>query len=93
MKRIAIALGCGCFLTALIFAAHLTVMGWFSWKDKPMMPNVFTYLLLPGLHLAGAASMSPPVRLLLAIMLDCVFFGIPVWVVLQIRHLVTRRGS
>jgi hypothetical protein len=46
--------------------------------------NVFTYLLLPGLHLAGAASMSPPLRVLLAIMLDCVFFGIPVWAVLEI---------
>jgi hypothetical protein len=48
MKRVATAFLFGLSITALIFAAHLTVMNWFSWKDKPMMPNFFTDLLLPA---------------------------------------------
>jgi len=61
MKRVATALICGVFLTAMIFAAHFTVMHWFSWKDKPIMPNVFTYFLLPGYNLAAA--IPPPLAL------------------------------
>ena len=93
MKRVATALLCGLSITALIFAAHLTVMKWFSWKDKPMMPNFFTYLLLPGYRLAEAIPVPSPLRFGMAIAFDCVLFGIPVWLLLQIRHLVTRKSE
>jgi len=86
MKRVATALICGVFLTAMIFAAHFTVMHWFSWKDKPMMPNVFTYLLLLGYNLAAVIPLSSPLRLGVPIAFDCVLFSIPVWLLLQIRN-------
>jgi hypothetical protein len=92
MKRIATALICGFSLTALIYAAHLTVMHWFSWKDKPMMPNLFTYLLLPGYDLAAAIPVPSHLRLGIAIAFDCVLFSIPVWMLLQIRYLATHRS-
>jgi len=86
MKRVATALICGVFLTAMIFAAHFTVMHWFSWKDKPIMPNVFTYFLLPGYNLAAAIPLPSPFRLGMAITFDCILFSIPVWLELQFRY-------
>ena len=86
MKRVATALICGVFLTAMIFAAHFTVMHWFSWKDKPIMPNVFTYFLLPGYNLAAAIPLPSPFRLGMAITFDCILFSIPVWLVFQLRY-------
>jgi hypothetical protein len=92
MKRVLAAVVCGFCITILIFAAHLTVTHWFSWKDKPMMPNVFTYLLLPGSHLAATIPAPSPLRLGLAIAFDCVLFSVPIWLLLQVRHLVTERS-
>ena len=86
MKRVATALICGVFLTAMIFAAHFTVMHWFSWKDKPIMPNVFTYFLLPGYNLAAAIPLPSSFRLGMAITFDCILFSIPVWLVLPFRY-------
>ena len=93
MKRVGTALFCGFSLTALIFAAHLTVMHWFSWKDKPMMPNLFTYLLLPGYDLAALILVPSYLRLGIALVLDCLLFSIPIWVLLQIRCVVMRRSD
>jgi hypothetical protein len=93
MKRVATALICGLFLTSLIFAGHLTVTHWFSWKDKQMMPNLFTDLLLPGYRLATAIPVPSPLRLGMSIVFDCVLFAIPIWLLLQIRYLVTRRSD
>jgi len=86
MKRPATALIGGVFLTAIVFAAHFTVMHWFSWKDKPMMPNAFTYLLLLGYKLAAVIPVPSPLRLGVAIAFDCVLFSIPVWLLLQLRY-------
>ena len=93
MKRIATALICGFSLTVLIFAAHLIVMHWFSWKDKPMMPNFFTYLLLPGYDLAAAIRVASPLRFGIAIAFDCFLFSLPIWLLLQIRYLVRHRSN
>src|SRR6185369_10907218 len=57
-----------------------------SWKDKPIMPNVFTYFLLPGYNLAAAIPLPSPFRLGMAITFDCILFCIPVWLVLQFRY-------
>ena len=61
MKRVATALICGVFLTAMIFRGPLHRDALVSWKDKPIMPNVFTYFLLPGYNLAAA--IPPPLAL------------------------------
>jgi len=86
MKHVARALVCGVFMTAMIFAAHFIVMHWFSWKDKPMMPNVFTCLLLLGYNLAAVIPAPSLLRLGMAVAFDCVLFSIPVWLLLQIRY-------
>jgi tellurite resistance protein TehA-like permease len=48
MERVRKSLMYGFLLTAVAYALHIIVLRHFSWKDKPMMPNFFTYLLLPG---------------------------------------------
>src|SRR5215470_14738491 len=93
MKHLVTALICGVFLTTLTFAGNFTVMRWFSWQDKPMMPNFFTNLLLPGYALAEVIPVPSLFRLGMAVAFDSVLFGIPVWLLLQISSLVSRRSN
>ena len=90
MKRVAVSLITGFILTGAIFVLHVVVLQHFSWKDKPVMPNIFTYLLLPGYRLSFFFGVHRYAQLLLAGVLDSVLFGIPIWLLLTAKGVWSR---
>lgn len=65
----------------LIFASHLLTERYFSWRDKPMMPNAFMYLLLPGYRVGLYVTIDPVFQFVVAAVVDCILFATTVWVV------------
>jgi len=92
MKRIPVSLAAGFLLTGAIFVLHLVFSRYFSWRDKPMMPNLFTYLLFPGYRAAVSFPVNHSLQLVIAIVLDGLFFSFPIWLLLTLKgHLFQRR--
>lgn len=50
-----------------------------------MMPNFFTYLLLPGYTAALSLPVSHPIQLAIAVVLDSLVFACPVWLVFAVK--------
>jgi len=92
MRRIGISTVFGFFLTGAVYALHVVVLKNYSWKDKPMMPNFFTYLLLPGYTAAMSIPINHSVQLTIAVILDSLLFGIPVWLLFTLKYHFSRRG-
>jgi hypothetical protein len=96
MKRIAASLISGACLTVLIFVLHLLIQRYFSWHDKPMMPNAFTYLLLPGYRIGTYVAGNPFFQFAIAAVVDCFLFSMVVWLALMLvraAHAVAARQS
>jgi hypothetical protein len=86
MKRLAASLVSGFLLTGALFALHLIVLEHFSWKDKPMMPNFFTYLLLPGYRAAIYVPVNHSIQLAITIVVDGLVFSVPFWLLLTVKR-------
>jgi len=83
-KTIRISLALGFLMTAIIFALHSLVLRYFSYRDKPVMPNFFTYLLLPGYRIGELVPTHHLLQMIIAVAFDSLLFGLPIWFILVI---------
>ena len=79
-------------MTAVVFSFHLIVERYFSWKDKPMMPNFFTFLLLPGYRVGMCLPLNHSIQLAVGTVLDWLLFSGAVWLLFALRRRIATRA-
>lgn len=93
MKRVLVSIGSGLCLTVALFGLHVIVRRFLSWRDKPDMPNLFTYLLMPGYRTGKLLPVASPLQLTAAVAIDSLLFGFLIWVLLELLGIFPRVKS
>jgi len=51
-----------------------------------MMPNFFTYLLLPGYRVGMLLPVNHSLQFAMGVIVDCLLFSIPVWLLMTLKR-------
>jgi hypothetical protein len=81
---------CGIALNFVFFLLSTLVMRVFPYRDKPEIPNSFTWLLVPGL-LAGSQFDNHLLALTVMIIVNTLIYGLSVFCLLTIVHVVQKK--
>jgi hypothetical protein len=63
----------------------------FKWSDKPMMPTVYTYLLMPGWRFSDVLGVSGQSAVAACVAFETCLFAMPVWLLLQGMNVLAQR--
>ncbi len=83
-RRVWLSLLCGIALNFVFFILSTLVMRFFPYKDKPGMPNAFTWLLIPGLAAGSQFDGHRSLALAVAITINTLIYGFAVFCLLSI---------
>lgn len=95
MRRVWTSLLCGAGVSVVFFASSACVRYFFPYRDKPQMPNLFTWFLIPGLAVASTDPFGQHQVLALAtvITINTLVYGFIVFCLLSIVKLISQNST
>lgn len=91
--RLLLSLACGILLNFVCFELSNFVMRFLPYKDKPGMPNTFTWLLIPGLVVAGQLSDHHWLTLLMAFTINTILYALCVFGLLTVARVLSTKSG